>query len=625
VPHALLNKMKRLVLIGIDEIQKVFSSINWNVISLDTETTSLSYIDLDIEGFSLTDGTTAIYVDLIDNQFKKEILSLLSSELTKVKILVGHNIVFDLKVLHKTIGLCMDHTTLKLFDTMVADHLLNENRRSHGLKYLAEHLLGHNVTAYNDIENHKSKEFYEYATNDAVWTWELMLLQRPQLEEQELTYLFTEIEMPFQWVLLEMEINGFTVDLEKVAKTKLTLEAELSKLRKKMLDTIEEPYEIQKGLDGSDEILCELNLNSSQQLAKVLFEQLKLPIIDYTPSGKPSVGVNTIKKLKDKHPFVKLLSLYKIAQKLLSAFFKPLPRLVDSDGRVRPNFRDIGTVTGRLSCTAPNLQQLPKVNKDFPIDTRECFVAPSGKKLIACDYSGQELRVLARITGEESMVDAFRKGKDFHLTTANDFFNLNIPEECLYETHKEHNYYKEKFKNERNKAKTINFGMAYGKGAYGFSKDFGISEDEAQDILDKYFAALPKVKDKIEETHKQVKADGFVTSMTGRRRRFKPRKTAYGEYYDGSSLRQSFNFLIQGYSADMIRLAMIATHKVAKANPKWQLNIVATVHDEAVYEVREDFVLEASKAIQKAFEGVADWGFPIVAETSWGDNYSEAK
>ncbi len=297
--------------------------------------------------------------------------------------------------------------------------------------------------------------------------------------------------------------------------------------------------------------------------------------------------------------------------------------MVEIDGRVRPNFKDTGTKTGRLSCNNPNLQQLPKVNKEFPIDTRKCFTVPNGHKMITCDYSGQELRVLAQITGDPALIDTFNKGKDMHLSTANDFFNLGIDEEDLYEGSPKIEDLKEFYKDERNKAKTINFGMAYGKGAYGFSQDFNISEEEAQDILDKYFAALPKVKKAIDTCHKNVTEQGWVETMTGRRRHFSKIEKNGWTGYPKKAYRESFNFLIQGFSADMIRIAMNRVYE--KAPPEWGLKAIATVHDEAVYKVRDEHVEAAKVFIKEQFEKAVNFCIPVVADVGVGTTYSEAK
>lgn len=599
--------MKRYIIKTLMDTKKFFKHFNTDVFSFDTETTALKYMELDIEGISFCDGILSCYIDLIDNEDRKEILSFLNNIFSNVKVIIAHNILFDLKVLHK-VGIIVKDT-IKLYDTMIAAHLLDENNPV-GLKYLAEEKLGKDITKYEEIKNHRSREFYMYACHDAEWTYELMRLQKPQLIDEDLKDLFTNIEMPFQWVLLDMELNGMLIDVDTLNET-----------AKELLETITDLKFKLKQYTGDKDI----NFNSGQQLGNFLFKDLALPIIETTKTGRPSTGTLTINALKDKHPFVELLYQYKIVQKLYSAYFAKdaqILRNIDSDGRVRPSFRDTGTATGRLSCSEPNLQQLPKINKDMPIDTRKCFVAPKGSTMITCDYSGQELRVLTEITQEPVLIDTFNKGKDMHLATANDFFNLNIPEEALYEGSKEHGVYKDKYKAERNKAKIINFGMAYGKGAFGFSKDFNISEDEAQEILDKYFAALPKVREAIDRCHQEVRDNGFVATMAGRRRRFKLNQ--WGKM-DNKSFRQAFNFLIQGFSADMIRIAMVRVRELGKQNKEWGLKTIATVHDEAVYECNEQYIRVASDGIRLAFEEAVKFCIPVVADVSTGKNYSEAK
>ncbi len=615
--------MKRQVLTTIEEVREFFKDFNTDLFAFDTETTALEYDKLLIRGASFCDGNKACYVDLEQPlEFGKYILTIRDLEpiFKKAKMIVGHNLVFDLKVLYKGSIIIPEGT--QLYCTMVADHLLDENR-SHALKSLAKELLGKEVVTYAEASRASHDVFQQYAIDDAVYTWELMQWQRPKLIEMDLVPLFTEVEMQFQRVLLDIEVNGVLVDWEQVSKTTKLLVGEIEKLQVEMLEMVDAPYEMQMDLFGNSRIITEVNLNSSQQLANILFKLLELTPVEYTPSGAISVGGRTIKALKDKHPFVALLEKYKVAQKLLNAFFTPMPVYRDSDDRIRPHFNDCGTKTGRLSCSKPNLQQLPKVNKAFPIDTRSCFIVPEGKTMLTCDYSGQELRVLTQLTREPVLIDTFNKGKDMHLSTANDFFELGIIEEELFSTHPKCKEHKEKYYNERNKAKVINFGMAYGKGAYGFAKDFNISEDEAQKILDKYFAALPKVKEAIDSCHKSVRDNGFVVSMAMRRRRFKPKEGT--NFYPNAAFRQSFNFLIQGFSADMIRKAMIEVRKLGRSNPEWRLKTIATVHDESVYEVKTEYVEEASKAIKEAFEKAVSFCIPVVADVGIGANYSQAK
>jgi DNA polymerase-1 len=413
-----------------------------------------------------------------------------------------------------------------------------------------------------------------------------------------------------------MEINGMLVNPDMIRLKREAVQNEVKRL-----------YQDLFRLSGVQE---DFNFNSSKQLGELLFTKMNLPILETTPAGKPSTGTAILEKLAKTNDFCKILMQYKEYQKILTSYLgedSQILKNIDPDGRVRPNFLDFGTVTGRLSCQSPNLQQLPKSQDTKPeLDIRECFIVPEGKKMITCDYSGQELRVLAEITKDESLIDTFKKGKDMHLSTANDFFNLGIPEEALYETNPKFEEYKKKYKTFRNQAKTINFGIAYGKGAYGFSQDFGSTEEEAQGILDKYFASKPKVKESIERCYNQVRTQGYVTSMTGRRRRFKQEMSRYGKmYYSNSSLRQSFNFLIQGFSADMIRMALNGVQKLIKEHPEYDLKIIATVHDEGVFEVKQEFTDVVAQQVKIIFKNTVKFCVPIESETGVGDNYSEAK
>ncbi|MCK5017342.1 MAG: hypothetical protein KAS32_09775, partial [Candidatus Peribacteraceae bacterium] len=314
---------------------------------------------------------------------------------------------------------------------------------------------------------------------------------------------------------------------------------------------------------------------------------------------------------------------------------------LEEDGRVRPSFRDTGTATGRLSCSQPNLQQLPKglclscgeeldkckcgFTGNLPV--RECFIVEEGMTMITCDYSGQEVAVAAQQSKDPTLIDALNKGQDMHLRIANQFYNLGIPEEELYKTHPEFNNHKHKFHLERTRAKTITFGLMYGKGAYGFAKDFDIPEDEAQGIVDKYFDSMPMLKEAIEKAHREIDETGMVTSMAGRKRHFEPEINIYtGESgYNGKAYRQAFNFLIQGFSADMMRRAMIKVRELGNQNPDWGLKTIATVHDEAVYEVRTEYKDDAGRAIKTAFEGVVNFVVPVTGDVSMGQNYWEAK
>jgi DNA polymerase-1 len=396
------------------------------------------------------------------------------------KNIIAHNIAFDLKVLRK-LGILTDHN--RLYCTMVADHLLDEERE-HGLKKLARSILGKEDTlSYEEAYAKGGEAFIDYCINDVVWAWDLCMWQQNKLRDQGLVEVFRNIEMPFQQCIVDMEVNGFLIDLKKAEETtKVLLEAK-EKFTVEMLEYLGERFLLQQKLDGTVEIVSPINFESPSQLSSICEKRLGLKKVEETDSGAYSIG-KTFLKHYESHDFVKILSKYKIASQLYKLFFKPLPEFVCGDGRVRSQFKDIGTKTGRLSCSNPNLQQLAKPNDKFPIETRACFIVPEGRMMITADYSGQEVAVMAEISRDETLVKALNNGYDMHLAVANSFYELGIPEEALSKKHPDFKKYKEKYDDIRSKAKTITFGLCYGKGAFGFSKDFGISEDEAQKLVE---------------------------------------------------------------------------------------------------------------------------------------------
>lgn len=612
-------------------IQNVDNLLAWiaetqsKTFAFDTETYDANYevmklSTLKCRSMQFYDGKEAVFIRWTD-----DLLQLIRYFFqTNIKTLIGHNLAYDLKVCKK-LDIPFEH--LKLYDTMIAHHLIDEESEL-GLKFLTRTILQRDVLEHKDILSCDvlSEKFIKYATDDVINTWDLCTWQQPKLKELGLVRLFREIEMPFLLCILEMEYEGIHVDTNKVDTIKNELINEIIDLEIQMYKTLGVRYQLQANLlDGSLIPKSDISFTSNDTLADILFSKLKLDIVEQTPSGKPAVGRKTIEILKDKHPFVMLLYKYKKAQKLLTAFFEPLGKFIDVDGKVRARFNNCGTVTGRLSSSNPNMQQLPKVNKDFPIDVRSCFVAPANKVMISCDYAGQELRVLTQITQEPALIDAFNKGKDIHLATANDFFTLGIPEEALYENGKDYDLYKKKFKAERDKAKIINFGIAYGKGAFGFAKDFNISEQEAELILQKYFRAMPGVKTSITNAEEFIKSKGYIVSMTGRIRHFKKDTDGKNSWYSRACFREGFNFLIQGFSADMMRLAAIAARKSAVLHPEWDMKAIASIHDEMLFTVKKEYAAQAEVAIRGAFENAVKFVIPVVAETGMGTNYGECK
>lgn len=619
--------MTRILCITKEQLRAVLTASNWSVFSFDTETYDVNKgVGAQTTGMTswwnqkphivtFTNNEYSVLVDLTKDWSMTEELQTLFN---KAVFIIAHNITYDAKALKK---IDVDCFSAEWYDTMVAEHLLHEEKRL-GLKELAREYFAAETISYKEAIKHgpSSEEFYNYAWFDSELTMRLFNIQKERLKEQGLTTLMRELEGPFLKVIAEMEMNGFAVDRERVEETLRRIEEDLPELELKALVALQVPHEFQASLFGDMKVVTDFNINSSHQLSNKLLS-FGVPLKDKTPTGKYKIDGPALTKVKDKHQAIPLLLQYKKVHKLHSAFFKPLLKQIDPDGRVRPYFNNTGTVTGRLSCSGPNLQQLSGKKKD-PYGLRSCFVAPTGKKLVVIDYAGQELRILAHISRDNNMVEAFRQGKDLHLAMANQFFKLGIPEEEMISKNPVSKKHAEKYKAERDKAKIINFGIAYGKGPQGFAADFNLPLEEAEGILNLYFKAAPKVKEAIENTKSLVQRQGYVASITGRRRRF---QKINKEYYPNSAYRQAFNFLIQGFASDMLRMASIKTRKLSQQYPEWDLRVVATVHDENVYEVKEEYCGEAATEIKRCFENILE-GFlvPIVAEVKIGDSY-EAK
>ena len=586
--------MERIIIRKEEDLKNYLTTFKHHIFSLDTETTSLSYSKQKITHLQLSNDTTACVIVL--NPRLVNIIQSWFKSLSKDTLIIAHNIVFDAKALYKT---GVNILNFKWFDTMVAAHLLNEESQI-GLKYLSKKFLNADTVKYTEAVKDEDK-FLEYSINDAVWTYQLFGLFAPRLRDEGLEYLMKKIEMPFLRVIFMMETTGWLVDQDMISTITKEIKEEVFSLQKRMYDILGMKSEIQYKLDGSLEIKGNINFNSGAQLAKIIYDDLGLAEAGLTATGKRKTGREAIHQLKGQHEFIDLLEKYKVARKLLTAFFNPMPTFIDPDGRVRSSFNDCGARTGRLSSSNPNIQQLPKTNEVFPIETRSCFIAPKGKKLIAADYSGQELRVLSQVTKDEGLISAFNSGKDFHQETANQFGVS------------------------RTQAKSINFGVAYGKGSYGFAKDWKTTEEEAQKFLDKYFSNFPRVKEAIESTTKEVKQKGYVTNLVGRRRRFNKIKRDGNEFYTRGMFREAFNFKIQGLSADMTRAAAVKVYNLCMKHKEWGMKILALIHDEVVVEVNEYYSEEAAKAIEKAMTTVARLKVPLLADVHVGDKYSEVK
>ena len=612
------------ILHTLSDVKDYFHVRDFSTCAFDSETTSLSYYKLKMVGCSFCNGEAACYINLVrmkPKERKSTILFLKKLFAVHIKSLALHHAPFDLKVLHKE---GITEVTPKIFCTLTAHHLINENS-GHGLKFLAEKYLGVKTTTYDEASTcgFDHPMFFEYACNDAIWTYKLMRIFNKKIYDLGVNRLFFEVEMPFQFTLMDMEINGVLVNTDKLEELRTEAAAIRLSLKRKLYETCNFGYSLQPDMfTGEVELVSKHKLGDDA--VRKVFGKRGLVSPYMTKGGKDgqnkkmSVGKETLIHLAGDE-FIDELAKYKIVDKLLSSFVEKMPGHLDDDGRVRSSYWNTGTKTGRLSSSNPNMQQNPKVNPLLPFDFKSIFEAPVGKKLLGVDYSGQELRILAIISRDPTLLEAFKKGYDLHLMTANYVFDLGIPQEKLAKTHPEHNKLKKEYDRERHIGKNgYNFPIIYGTTAYGIAKNTGISEDAAQEGIDRFFNAYPEVHRAIRLCSTFLNENWHVQSLTRRRRRLDP-----GEK---KSHRQAFNFLIQGLASDMIRCACNNLRKVIKEHPEWGLKIIMIVHDEVVMEINEDMIEKATPIIKDVMENAMP-KLPLKMEVDIGigQTYSGAK
>jgi len=505
----------------------------------------------------------------------------------------------------------------RIFDTLTASHLLNENLLENGLKYLTHTQLHREVTEYKDAIKYgtDSPKFAKYATEDAINTYDLYRLQSPQIEKQGLHHLAYDIEFPFQRALMHLVINGIKGDVSAAKQMTYDTQHLFYEIENELLNIFGGKY-IVSVTPRSRVTSCKpsINFNSSDQVVP-LIEGLGFPIYERSKKEKKkSWNKQSKKRLKGKHPAIDLLIKLGKVEKLLNGFLIPFERFIDDDGRIRCSFHNTVCVTGRLSCSSPNIEQLPKQNDIANI--RNLFVADDDDVFIVADYVSQEVRIMAQESGDTNLKSKLRKGYDIHLATANEIDGLNISALGLTDKTLEHKIAKEKYHKQRTDCKSVVFGTVYGKTAYGFSKDFGCSEKEAQAFIDKFFAQYPGLRRAIEKTREQVYKHGFVRNMSGRKRRF-PDFHKLNKWGKERCYRQAFNFKIQSYGADVVKVAAA----LIVLNPN--LMLINIVHDEIVVECKKEYVEEGVKYINecmiKALPIFLKWDIDINYSTRYGE------
>lgn len=599
------------------DIKDYFDARDFSTCAFDTETTSLLYTELEITGCSFSNGDATCYINLYNNSERGQILSLIDTIFaTKIKSVVMHNAPFDMKVLHKYDISLESH---RIFCTMTAHHLINENA-NHGLKELARHYLKAEAISFEEAsrKGFDSEEFLQYACNDAKWTWDLHKIFNKKLFELGVNRLFFEVEMPFQFTLMDMAINGVPVNIDKLDALREKATATHFDILKNLHRITGREYQVTFDMFTNEPIIeSGYNFGSKNFIRTILKERGLTSPYKTKKTKEVSVGRETMLHLKGDE-FIDELNRYNIVSKLLSSFINKMPKFIESDGRVRASFWNTGTGTGRLSCSEPNMQQNPKEKDELPFDFKDIFEGSEGKVIVSADYSGQELRILAIVSNDDVLLDAFKLGKDLHLMTANAVFDLGIDSADMVTSSEAYKEIKEKYDKERHIGKNgYNFPIIYGTTAYGISKNNGISEAEAQRGIDKFFSAYPKVRSAIKRCSDFLNDNWHVRSLTRRRRRLNP--------HEKKSHRQAFNFLIQSLAADMIRCACNKVRKVFNDHPEWEAKTLMIVHDEIVFEVKEEYAEEAAKIISEVMATAMNLSLRMPVEVGIGKSYSEAK
>jgi DNA polymerase-1 len=576
--------------------------------AFDTETTSLNAMESELVGISFSwKSETGYYIpvghvgaeDFLPLQLEKKfVLEKLRPILEDKNIRkIGQNIKYDLLVLKKS-GIDVEGV---YFDTMIASYITNPIGRGHSLDVMAFAEFGHENMKISDLigVGQKQKSFAEVSVEDACHysgedsdiAWRLYEVFKKRLSENKKTEeLFYDIEMPLVQILTDMEFWGVKIDDKFLGKLSAKVQIKIDELEKEIIK-----------LAGVD-----FNINSTQQLSEVLYKKLGI----WSESSKKtktgiSTGVESLEKLKDDHPIIKLILEYRGLSKLQSTYLEALPKLINKlDGRVHTSYNQTITTTGRLSSSDPNLQNIP-IRTEIGAEIRKAFVAEKGKKLLIFDYSQIELRVVASISGDKKMLDAFNNGRDIHTETASAIFD--VPEEKVD-------------KDMRRVAKVVNFGIIYGISSYGLAAATEKTPTEAGKFIEEYFKEYPSIKKYMDDTIVSAQEKGFVETLLGRRRYIPDIASGIVQARKAAE-RMAINMPIQGTAADIMKLAMIEIDRqiLSKNN---DIKMILQVHDELVFEIpvgAENFLPK----IKEIMESVFVLHCPLIVEGKEADNWGE--
>jgi len=575
--------------------------------AFDTETTSLNYMNAELVGFAVAVSDKAAYIpfghnypgapDQIDKQLVIDKFKPLLEDDSLKKI--GQNLKYDMSVLAEDAGITLRGVA---FDTMLESYVLDSVATRHDMDSLALKYLGRKTISFTDIAGKGAKqltfnqiglhEASPYAAEDADVTLRLHQTLWPKLEaEDRLPEVFRDIELPLVTVLSRIERNGTYVDATLLKHQSQFLAKRMAELQEKAFD-----------IAGQ-----EFNLASPKQLGEILYEKLEIPVIKKTPKGAPSTAEAVLQELAHDYPLPQVIMDYRGVAKLKNTYTDKLPELINQrTGRVHTSYHQAVTATGRLSSSDPNLQNIP-VRSEEGRKIRQAFLAPKGKKIVACDYSQIELRIMAHLSGDKGLTDAFEQGLDIHRATAAEVWGKTLDEVS---------------DNDRRNAKAINFGLIYGMSAFGLAKQLGLPRKEAQEYIDLYFERYPGVKKYMEDTRALAIDKGYVETVYGRRLYLPEIHSKHGQRRQGAE-RAAINAPMQGTAADIIKKAMIKVHDWLETT-HFDAKMIMQVHDELVFEVADDQVDDLVKEVKARMESAAELKVPLIVDAGVGENWEEA-
>ena len=573
--------------------------------ALDTETDNLDYMAANLVGisFALENGEAAYlplqldYLGAPKTLEKTTALALLKPILENPAIQkVGQNFKYDLTIFARN-GIDVQGVA---FDTMLESYVLNSTGR-HNMDELAKRYLGHQTISFEEIAGKGKNQLTfnqiplekaaEYAAEDADVTMKLQQVLWEKLsKEPTLEKLFKEMELPLLSVLSRMERRGVLIDSDALFLQSNEIANRLSELEEQAYVLAGQPF----------------NLASTKQLQEILFDKLGLPVIQKTPKGAPSTNEEVLEELAFSHELPKVLVEHRGLSKLKSTYTDKLPQMVNPQtGRVHTSYHQAVTATGRLSSSDPNLQNIPIRNEEGR-RIRQAFIAREGFTVVAADYSQIELRIMAHLSQDQGLINAFTQGKDIHRSTAAEIFGVALDEVTS---------------EQRRNAKAINFGLIYGMSAFGLSRQLGIGRADAQSYMDLYFKRYPGVQTFMHDIREKAKAQGYVETLFGRRLYLPDINSSNGMRRKAAE-RVAINAPMQGTAADIIKRAMIQLDQKLQNDP--DIAMIMQVHDELVFEVRSEKVAFYSELIKTQMESAADLVVPLIVEVGQGTNWDEA-